>query len=286
MLTTDAPDPRLEAFLQSQQGTEQEFARRRQRSRSAFAKVRKAEENYSRRLRKLASHIADIIHDFTVGNDDLSPESLPFASSGLVNLLQRYADILTPWATSVASRMIAEVARRDQTAWRAHSQEMSRNLEQEILETPIGQAMREFLQTQVQLITSLPREAAQRVHDIAVGNLYSGERYSSLIEHIMETGLVTKNRATLIARTETARVSSTMTMVRAQQIGGTHYIWRSMRDEIVRPSHIKMEGTVCEWAQPPQVEIGKFYHAGMTFNCRCYCEPIIPDRFLPPNARN
>ena len=99
------------------------------------------------------------------------------------------------------------------------SQKMSRALAEEIRTAPTGEMLRDFLDTQVSLITSLPSEAAKRVHEIAIGNLYSGARFGELAEHIMETGRVTRNRATLIARTDTARVSSALTMVRAQHVG-------------------------------------------------------------------
>lgn len=277
---------RLQDFLKSQ-GTEpgksvsswEEFYSKRHASRASFIKVRKAEESYARRLRKLANHIHDIIHDFVVGND-FTPEALPFNLSALVNLLRRYAEIINPWAVSVASRMIAETARRDVAAWKSHSREISRNLQQEIQAAPTGEAMREFLSTQVRLIRSIPEDAAQRVHDIAVGNLYQGIRYSGLIDEIIRTGQVSKAKATLIARTETSRVASTLTMVRAKQIGATHYIWMTMGDEIVRPSHKHMNGKICEWANPPVVDVGKPpYHAGMIYNCRCVPVPIIPDKF-------
>lgn len=254
--------------------------RNRHRQQAAFAKVRKGEENYARRLRKLAQNISDIIRD-------LGPHDPP----GLVEMLRRYSDTIKPWAESVASRMLAETTRRDKAAWKAHSREMARSLEKEITDAPIGYLLRQELSRQVGLISSIPMGAANDIHEMIIGNLLVGTRFEEVKEHIVKEDLIrrdmlragesAKKRATLIARTETSRVAATVTMVRAKQIGGTHYIWRTMRDEAVRQTHIDMEGVVCEWANPPEVDPGKPpYHAGMTFNCRCFAEPIIPDKFL------
>lgn len=245
---------------------------------SAFANVRKAENNYSLRLRKLAQHIHHLVYEFVITPD------FPHNVSYLVTLLERYASIVDPWARSVASRFIAEVARRDEKAWNIYSKRISQSIQQEILTAPTGQMFRDFLETQVQLITSLPLEASQRVHEIATGNLYSSTRASELSKRILETGEITKNRANLIARTETARVASTLTMVRAQNIGSEGYIWRTVKDARVRDSHHMMEGKFVLWSDPPEVDPGKFYHAGMFPNCRCFSEPVIPDRYMPKAA--
>lgn len=282
------------------------FRRQQHAARAAFANVRKSENNYASRLRRLATHINNIIHDFVVAND-YTPETLPFNSVELSNLLRRYADILTPWATSVASRMIAETARRDWAAWKAHSRQMSRSLEEEIAGAPIGEALRGELARQVGLIRSLPEEAANLVHKVAMENLISGTRSASLADILRTRGSlsplptqatevaealaermrairgITEHRADLIARTETARVASILTQVRAQHIGGTHYLWRTQRDSRVRDSHEWMgyrsdRGELFEWSNPPVVEEGRPpYHPGQIYNCRCYAEPIIPD---------
>jgi SPP1 gp7 family putative phage head morphogenesis protein len=241
--------------------------------RAAFAKVRRAENDYGRRLRQVAKHIEDLVRAFA------SP-GVEMDLAHLEQLLHRYSALIEPWARAVATRFVAEVARRDEQAWFRLSKKMSRELAREIQTAPTGFAMRQYLEEQVQLITSLPTQAAERVHEIAIGNLYAGERYGSLIEHIMETGRVTRNRATMIARTETARVSSSLTMARAQHVGSEGYIWRTVRDGRVRKSHREMEGKFVRWDDPPVVDPGvPPYHAGMVWNCRCFADVQIPDRF-------
>lgn len=190
--------------------------------------------------------------------------------------LRKYAVLIQPWARSVGARMIADVARKDRDVWRSRSAEMGSLLRREIDSAPTGDAMRALLAEQVGLITSLPTQAADRVHKLVIEGMFDSTRASEIAAEIMRTGEVTKSRATLIARTEVGRVATTLTQVRSQHIGSTAYVWRTSKDGDVRPSHRAMEGKAVEWAHPPTLD-ALTGHAGALPNCRCYVEPIIPD---------
>jgi SPP1 gp7 family putative phage head morphogenesis protein len=72
-------------------------------------------------------------------------------------------------------------------------------------------------------------------------------------------------------------VNATLTRARADFVGATHYVWRTMQDEQVRPAHADLEGEVCSFADPPEVEGEGAHHPGEFPNCRCFAEPILPD---------
>ena len=195
-------------------------------------------------------------------------------------LLNRYAEALTPWAERTAAKMVAEVDARDREAWRAMGNAISSGLRNLILNTPVGGAMRTLLDDQVALITSLPIEAGQRVHELTLKGLENSTRAREIATEIRRSGEVTANRATLIARTEVSRTASVLVQSRSQGAGLTHYVWRTAGDGAVRPGHKAMEGQPCAWATPPAVEEnGKImhFHAGQIWNCRCYPEPIVID---------
>ncbi len=234
----------------------------------SFVQARKAERFYGAQLRKIARHIGELV--------SASPPATAAEAALLAGRLDKYAELLSPWATSVAERMIADVARRDRQVWRARSNEMGELLRREIESAPTGAAMRRLLEEQVGLITSLPTEAAQRVHHLTLEGLSNSSRASEVAKEIMRTGDVTRSRANLIARTETSRTASTLTQVRAQHIGSTGYIWRTSRDSDVRRSHAAMEGKFVAWTAPPTLD-GMTGHAGALPNCRCYPEPVIPE---------
>lgn len=240
-----------------------------QRERDAWESVRRAERAFAVQLRKIAYQIGHIVEAF--GVDD--PQRL----DEMINTLQRYADIMRPWARSVSRRLLYEVARRDERAWKRYGRLMGEAIEQQISSAPIAGAYQQLMSEQVELITSIPRDAAKRVHELATEFIYEGRRYPELSKMIMESQDVSKARANLIARTEVSRAASVFQQVRAQHIGSEGYVWRTSRDRRVRVIHRKLEGSFHRWDEPPIAgERGERAHPGGIFNCRCIAEPILP----------
>jgi SPP1 gp7 family putative phage head morphogenesis protein len=235
-----------------------------------FARARKLDSRYGAQLRRIAKQIADIIRGF---------DATDFAGAVFLrDALTRYSKAVEPWAQAAAATMITEVAARDKSAWSQASADMGRALRKEIESAPTGEVMRKLLGEQVTLITSLPTEAAERVHSLALEGMLHGTRSKELAAKILETGQVTEGRARTIARTEVARVQSVLTQVRAQHVGCTHFIWRTAKDVNVRPSHRALEGQIYSWDAPPICDPPDHRALpGQIWNCRCIAEPIIPD---------
>lgn len=246
-------------------------ARTLRREAAHFAKVRNAETQYAVKLRKIARHVGDIIRAFTPGD--------PAGVSQLQHILGHYANVvLRPWAQSAATRMIAEVSRRDEQAWFKTARVLGRGLRQEIYNAPVGDIVRELLAQQVHYITSIPTEAAQRVHELTQELVAGGRRADEIVPLIMNMGNVTIARANLIARTETARTASALQTARAKHIGATHFVWHTARDWRVRPLHKKLEGRTFAFDDPPIIgENGQTGLPGTIFNCRCFATPVLPD---------
>lgn len=241
-----------------------------QNARARWARARNAAKRYGVQLRKIAAQVGVIIDGFA---PDGEVHNLP----QLQATLNRYAELIEPWAKSVGGRMVADVGIRDLSAWTEHGRDIGVNLRKLIETAPTGQVLKALQGEQVDLITSLPREAAQRVHQLTLEGITASTRSSTIAKEILKSGEVTKSRATLIARTEVARTASMLTQVRAINIGSEGYIWRTVGDSDVRESHKHMAGKFVRWDTPPEVDPGKFYHAGQFPNCRCYPEPQIPE---------
>jgi len=202
----------------------------------------------------------------------------PAVIAPLSDLLERYAVALEPWAKRTAYRMLMEVDARDRDRWRDLSEAMSDQMRYDIARAPVGVRMRQLLDEQVDLITSLPRKAAERVHEMALKGLVSSSRGAEIREAILRSADVTESRAVLIARTETQRTATALTQVRAEAAGTTHYIWHTAGDKDVRPGHKAMNGKTCSWAEPPAVQESDgihYIHPGTIWNCRCWAEPVI-----------
>jgi SPP1 gp7 family putative phage head morphogenesis protein len=243
----------------------------RVKARERFQRARKAELQYGRQLRSVAKQVGSIIRTF-------APKGEVTNITQLTTTLERYSEMLKPWARTVAERMLTEVAQRDETAWLELGRTMGRELKRELRFAPTGEALKEQLESQVNLITSLPLDAARRVHKLTLEALTTSARAEEVKQDILRSGHVTASRAMLIARTEVARTASTLTKVRAEYVGSVGYLWRTSKDVAVRLSHKQMEGQFVRWDEPPTLD--QFQgHAGTIPNCRCWPEPVIPDKF-------
>lgn len=259
--------------------------RETRRERARFAQARRAERQYSAQLRHIARQIGAIIRGL------FDPENPDDPGWDRINAtLDNYTRLIEPWAEAVARRMLADVSRRDETAWYRLSRQLGESLRGEIAQTPTGQILRDLMAAQVHLITSLPREAAQRVHHLSIEQLSGGRRWEEIAKDVLGSGEVSKSRANLIARTETGRAQSTFTAARAQHVGSPGFIWRTARDRDVRRLHAGYEGRFFTWTDPPLLDDGRPGLPGGIWNCRCYCEVVLPDqdiaRRLGPQPRS
>lgn len=240
----------------------------RKRSRNPV-KTQRIEQRYALQLRKVAQQVGSIVAPFTPGDMSQVPT--------IEQLLKAYSDMLKGWATQTASNMLMDVALRDEQTWKVLAKDLSRGLREEIRNAPTGVVMRQLLAEQVDLIQSLPREAAQRVHRLTLEGLEDSTRFTEIAKEIQRTEEVTTSRAVLIARTETARTATTLTQARAEAIGANSYIWRTSGDSTVRSDHKKLNGRIFQWRDPPVADdrTGARANPGCIYNCRCWAEPII-----------
>ena len=229
------------------------------------------EKKYGRQLRQIAGYIDSIVKGFDVKDETVYPS--------MVTALRKYAESLDVWAKHASGKIIMDVALRDEQTWLIYAKDMSRGLRDQIRNSDIGAVYQEMLDRQVGLIKSLPLNAAQRVQDLATRAVIEGGRADEISSLIMATGDVTKARANTIARTEISRATTLFTEVRAKDLGGNGYIWRTSEAGAVRHEHAELNGVFVPWDKPPIVDkkSGRRAHAGCDINCRCYPEPVIPE---------
>jgi len=240
---------------------------------SPFRKARTIELRYLRTLRSVAVQIGRLIDGFTNPGED--PETDPLIGAALGS----YADLLRPWAASVAARIVGEVDREDAQAWARHAATMQRSLRAELALAPTGAIVRERMADQVTLITSLPIDAASRVHELTLAAIADGTRAKEIAGEIARSGEVSLGRAKLIARTEVSRTGVELTRARATSVGSEDFIWRDVGDNDVRPDHRLLSGRTFKWLAPPVADqrTGTRALPGGIWNCRCWAEPVIPD---------
>ncbi|AWJ93309.1 phage head morphogenesis protein (plasmid) [Azospirillum baldaniorum] len=239
-------------------------------SKAAVMRARRAEESYARELRGVARQVGNLVRG------TFQPGDLGWAV-GITDALNRYAKVIEPWADAVGRRMLADVAARDRKMWLDAGRQIGRALHAEIEGAPTGALMQARLAEQVQLITSLPTEAGQRVHKLTVESLTNGTRAEQIAQEIMRSGDVAASRANMIARTEVGRTQAELVSARSQAIGSTHFNWRTVGDSDVRRDHRALDGKTFEWNAPPVADkrTGARALPGAIYNCRCYAEPVL-----------
>lgn len=253
--------------------TRRDLMKQRRVARERFMKARRVEREFQSQLTAVGRQIGAIIKSF-------APEGvLPVEHREALRIaLSTYSGLLRPWATSVTHRMQQQVNRKDVTAWEQLARAMGGTLRSRVAGVPVIRLLREEQERVVELITSLPLRAAERVHEMTIQGLFQGKRAKEISEKIFQGGKVTINQAKLIARTEVARTASLLTQVRAEHVGSEGYIWRTSDDPDVRPRHKRLEGKFIRWDEPPiSGENGERAHAGQIYNCRCWPEPVVPD---------
>lgn len=124
----------------------------------------------------------------------------------------------------------------------------------------------------IELIKSIPTQLHDKLRYRFIEAVRKGERWEAVADEIEAILAIPKKRARLIARDQLGKLNGQLTQLRQQQIGVTHYIWRTMLDERVRDSHRKREGELFAWDNPPDDG-----HPQEPIQCRCYAEPVFPD---------
>ena len=169
-----------------------------------------------------------------------------------------YSDQLRDWAADVGGLMVKRTAKIDYDTWLRVGEGISRQTRKLLKSKAVGAEYSRLQQSQIDLITSLPRQAAQDVQEWVKDGLSKGQRFDEIAKRIKkDLGAKSDSRAVLIARTETARSRSNFTQARARDVGSTHYIWHTVGDGSVRSMHAKLDGTIQRWDDPPVCEHGR-----------------------------
>lgn len=233
-----------------------------------FAASRATERQFAVALRKVAKIVGGIVHSHVEGHQLLNEKRM-------VEALKLYSEALDPWARRVVGEMFKQVSRNNKRAYEAAGKKVGAALASNMAEAAIGGVAHAIQNRQVELIKSLPTEAALRAQNLAQQGAMGGRRASEVAEELARTEHVTMSRATLIARTEISKANAALTQARAAYVGATHYVWQTAEDGDVRDTHAKMQGKIFAFDQPPTLDDGMTGNPGEFPNCRCFAEPII-----------
>jgi SPP1 gp7 family putative phage head morphogenesis protein len=139
-------------------------------------------------------------------------------------------------------------------------------------EPDLAERIQGFVSENVALIKSLPDRYFQEIERTVIAAIREGKRNEEVAADMEERYSIASSRATLIARDQIGKFYGELQQARQTQLGIDRYIWRTVRDNRVRPDHEEREGEIFAWDDPP--EDG---HPGEPIQCRCWAEPILDD---------
>lgn len=122
------------------------------------------------------------------------------------------------------------------------------------------------------LIKDVPAKVASDIEGIIRRGTMSGKSVRVLQKEIKARWPIADKRARLIAQDQTLKANADLTRYRLQSVGVSEYIWRTVGDDRVRPTHMARNGDTFSWDEPPPDG-----HPGQPVRCRCRSEAIWPD---------
>jgi SPP1 gp7 family putative phage head morphogenesis protein len=137
--------------------------------------------------------------------------------------------------------------------------------------------LRQWSRDNALLIKDIPQKTSRQIAALTEEALRSGktgpDMASDIFDIMSERTDVSDSRARLIARDQVSKLNGQFTEERQRDIGVEGYIWRTVGDERVRDEHEEVDGQFFTWDNPPD-----FGHPGEDIQCRCWPEPVLPER--------
>ena len=154
-------------------------------------------------------------------------------------------------------------------------------------DTAVKAKLDEYVAKNASLITSVKNDYLSDVEKAIRESYLKNGRAENLATIIHERAGVSKSRARLIARDQTAKINAELDQERMQNLGVKLYIWCTAKDERVRHTHANMQGVLCRFDDDSvySKDGGKTWikreadkpkcKPGVDIQCRCFAKAII-----------
>lgn len=228
------------------------------------------EKTYRTAVNRNYQRIARIVQ--SVISSHVTPDGRIDDISALTTQLAKYSDSLVPWARTFWGQILNRQVRLLNGDWKKAG----------IVIPPDSPMVRALIERQiheqVDLITTLPKNAALQAQELAVkAATTTGDRAATYIEQLqgLKPGYP-EYAARRLARTEIARTQSLIVKTQAEEVGIKQYVWRTAKDEDVRDAHADLDGKIFSFDDPPDIPGEGAHGPGEIWNCRCWAEPLLP----------
>jgi SPP1 gp7 family putative phage head morphogenesis protein len=187
--------------------------------------------------------------------------------------------LIESYARSIASEMVEKTNRDSKKKMgRALKTVSEVALASVISNEGLEDYVQESIAQNTRLIKNVSEDYLSKVRTIVSNGVMSGARYNEIAKELLKNDKSLGNRAKTIARTETKKINSQISIRRSAALGITKGIYVTVNDGTrVRPCHRELEGKEFEltkgaWSKTCQ----KYIIPGITdINCRCSYRPVI-----------
>ncbi len=142
------------------------------------------------------------------------------------------------------------------------------------VEPGLDDVLQSFVRDNVRRIKNLADDTVNGVESSILRGFRRGVPNRQLARDIEDQLGISRRRARLIARDQTASLNGELTQIRQTRMGVKSYVWRTVGDERVRASHMDLDGQTFTWAEGSPEG-----HPGEPINCRCVAEPVLDPLF-------
>lgn len=135
--------------------------------------------------------------------------------------------------------------------------------------------LQKWIDENVGLISTIPEDTLEKMKDIIYDGYANGKTTTRMVKEIQRAYGISRRRAELIARDQTAKLNGQIQRAQQQDAGIVEYIWSTTGDERVRRSHHELNGKKFSWDDAPVNSDGRKCHPGQDFQCRCIGKPVF-----------
>lgn len=176
------------------------------------------------------------------------------------------------------AKLQPQIAKFAQRVQKKNGEEFRRVIGISSADTGLKTVLDRFQERNVGLIKSLAGKQLDDTRELLEKAEIGAWRVEELRKEFMMQFDVTKSKADLLARDQVLKLNGQLAQTRHQNAGITKYIWTTSGDERVRLSHVELDGTLQEWANPPIIsEDGRRGHPGDDYQCRCTPFPVLEE---------
>lgn len=236
--------------------------------------VRRMQQETLATMRKLEAIGAT---DATVAMD----VSLASQARILTNALRaKFQAAFNRQAQGLAERFARETEAASRGSLHASLKELSGgiSLKTSVLPPPVREAVKAGITENVNLIRSIPEQYFQRLQGSVMRNIQRGDGTAGILRTVEALGLVTENRAALIARDQTSKATTALNAARMRALNVRKFEWlHSGGGKEPRKLHEDMSGNVYDLDDPPVIDdkTGERGLPGQLINCRCRMVPVV-----------